>query len=349
MVNLKTSDIIHFDCEESWFQAGLEYALISWTSTFNRMQKPNPYSRIQKIVLGIIAEKGFENFLKYNDINYETHGKTRWYEVDRYDIGISDYAVDVKANFLDLNSLFVQRNLPTDIDERKEWFLDCTALVPLDQFNPGKNIRRAHKRDKVYVFPFLTGFFSETTGSKYLIHTFWDYKWIKKAEYKNLMNLGYLDIKYTGKIKGNVIRIYGTTAKYKACIETVVITSESVRTQNNFFQVFSIQWIGDEPDGNLTIKSPTLGIKEKIYPIKRFELSRNEQNLYFPLHNDWQSLDFHNSTLYLLGWLDEEGLRVEGKKYPRFAKNIKQYQETKVDNWGINVSELYPIKNINNI
>ncbi len=36
---IKTNDIIEIDSEKSWFNSGLEYALISWTSTFNRMGK----------------------------------------------------------------------------------------------------------------------------------------------------------------------------------------------------------------------------------------------------------------------------------------------------------------------
>ncbi|KAA6340378.1 hypothetical protein EZS27_011753 [termite gut metagenome] len=140
MVN--QNDIVKVDIDDSFFSKGLEYALISWTSTFNRMGKPNPYSRLQKIILGIIAEKAFEGFLTKNNIDYETNGKTKWYEIDRYDIGIGGFAIDVKANFLDLNSPFIRSKQQNHLFDNKEsWFLKCHALVPLDQFNPGKNKR----------------------------------------------------------------------------------------------------------------------------------------------------------------------------------------------------------------
>ena len=91
------------------FEKGLDYALKSWTSTFNRMGKPNPYSRIEKILIGIIAENAVENYLRDCEIPYNEKGKTRWYEKDRYDIGIGNYAIDVKANFLDQKSSYIQQ------------------------------------------------------------------------------------------------------------------------------------------------------------------------------------------------------------------------------------------------
>ncbi len=88
------------------------------------MGKPNPYTRIEKIILGLIAESAVEEFFIYNNIKYNTSGKTRWYEEDRYDIGIGKYAIDVKANFLDLNSPYIITqyvNNPNKI----EWLNKC--------------------------------------------------------------------------------------------------------------------------------------------------------------------------------------------------------------------------------
>lgn len=324
--------------QDDWFKNALHYALKSWTSTFNRMGKPNPYTRIEKIILGLIAESAVEKYFIDNNIEYNTSGKTKWYEEDRYDIGIGKYAIDVKSNFLDLNNPYIISqyvNNPNKI----EWIKNCHALVPLDQFNPGKNIRRKIKKEKVYIFPFIIGKFSETTGTDCLVHAFWDYKWLKRAEYKNLKHLGNLNITYTGT-KPAKIRIYGTKDKKQIAIEDIIIDQSSKITENNFFQVFAIRWLGEQPDGKLTIKSNTLNLEEMIFPENKFELIKGADSKYVPKHNDWQNLAFYNGEVILTGWIDENEMRLIGNKVPRFSKNILQYQETKVDNWGCKISEL---------
>ena len=346
---IKANDIVSLKVNDKWFKSGLNYALMSWTSTFNRMGKPNPYSRIEKILLGIVAEAALENYLENLKIKFETHGKTKWYEEDRYDIGINGYAIDVKSNFLDTSSQYIINKLTNLFDDKFNWFLKCHSLVPLDQFNPGSNERRAHKRDKVYIFPFIEGFFNEHNFSKTLVHAFWDYKWLKRAEYKELPNLGNVEIEYTGTKKDASIRIYGTTSKNQACIEDVDLSNNQFQTVNNFYQIFSVEWTGRElPDGKLKIISKKLKLKEVINPKCSFELEKTD-NGYWPIENDWQSLKLCNAEVHLLGWIYEEDFRVVGSEQKRFTKTIEQYSEIKVDNWGCLVKELEPMKSINKI
>ncbi len=346
---LKENDIVSLKVNDKWFKSGLNYALMSWTSTFNRMGKPNPYSRIEKIILGIIAEAAIENYLKTSKIKFETKGKTKWYEADRYDIGINGYAIDVKSNFLDTDSQYIINKFANIQGDKFKWFLKCHALVPLDQFNPGVNERRAHKRDKVYIFPFIEGFFNEEKFNKTLVHAFWDYKWLKRAECKGLPNLGNVEVGYTGTKNNASIRIYGTTSKNKACIEDVLLANNQVLTYNNFYQIFSIEWTGNElPDGIIRIKSKKLKLEEVINPKCSFELEKKVDK-YWPIENDWQSLKLYKSEVHLLGWIYEEEFRVKGKEEKRFTKTIEQYSEIKVDNWGCLVNELEPMKLIDKI
>ena len=166
-----------------------------------------------------------EKFLSDSKVKYETKGKTKWYEEDRYDIGLNGYAIDVKSNFLDLNSSYIINKLTNLFEDKKNWFLKCHSLVPLDQFNPGSNERRAHKRDKIYIFPFIEGSFSHNTNNSPLIHCLWDYKWLKRAEHKDLPNLGKISIEYSGSIKNASITIYGTTSKNNSCIEKIKLNT----------------------------------------------------------------------------------------------------------------------------
>jgi hypothetical protein len=341
-------DIVEVSVDNKWFRAALNYALISWSSTFNRMGKPNPYTRMEKIILGLIAEKALEEYLISNKIKYETKGKTKWHEVDRYDIGIKEYAIDVKANFIDLNSTYIQNKLNNLFSDKHSWFLKCHALIPMDQFNPGTNERRAHKRDKVYVFPFIEGNFFEANDTPPLIHAFWDYRWLKKAEHKDLPHLGNLLIKYNGSLKKATITIHGTSDIKQACIEKIKLDSNSIITKNNFFQVFAIEWSGPKPDGVLELTSKVLKMKEKIRPTLSFNLEKTEVG-YWPKENNWQSLALHNAKVHLLGWIYEEDIRLVGKEFKRFTKTIEQYSEIKVDNWGCLIKELEPMNKINTI
>lgn len=348
MINV--NDIITEAVNENWIRAGLNYSLISWTSTFNRMGKPNPYSRIEKIMLGIIAELAIEKYLSENKVKYETKGKTKWYEVDRYDIGLNGYAIDVKSNFLDLNSQYIINKLSNNLFEDKfKWFLKCHALVPLDQFNPGTNERRAHKRDKVYIFPFIEGSFNHGNFNKPLIHCFWDYKWLKRAESKDLPNLGKLNVEYNGKLKNASVIIYGTTEKNKSCVEVLKLNSGKNSTVNDFFQVFSVEWSCDStPDSKVSFFSKALKLSEHIKPEFTFELEKKDDG-YWPKENNWQSLKLYNSNVHLLGWIYEEDFRIIGSELKRFTKTIEQYSEIKVDNWGCLVRELEPLKTISKI
>lgn len=342
---LKSRDIEEIQCDLSHFVEGLDYALISWTSTFNRMGKPNPYLRLQKIIIGIIAEKAVEKYLSSNNVSYETAGKTKWYQTDRYDIGINNFAVDIKSSFIDLDALYFVKEYIPNQNNCGDWFLKCTALVPLDQFNPGKNERRAHKRDKIYLFPFVEGYFNTTLSNNFLVHTFWDYRWLKRAEHKNSANVGNLKISYSGTLNNSTLKVYGTTKKNEICIEEISLDKSNIISKNNFFQVFSILWIGSAPDGNLTIRSLGEHLKETIKPEKSFILEKTD-NGYWPLENNWQSLEIHACKVHLAGWIYEEDFRVIGKEFKRFSKNILQYSETKVDNWGCAIKELNPMSSI---
>ena len=201
-----------YQLRKEWYDSGLEYAIKSWTSTFNRMGKPNPYSRIEKIILGLIAENAAEQYLIDNKIKYDTTGRTRWYEEDRYDIGLGDYAIDVKANYIDIQSPFIQNQWNSLFDTKENWYNGCHALVPLDQFNPAKSERRkSDKKEKIYIFPFIEGETHRCSDANQLIHAFWDYKWLKKGPFKDTPERSRLNITYDGKLNNSKIIIYGTT------------------------------------------------------------------------------------------------------------------------------------------
>jgi len=336
------NDIVKLKVSEESLLAGLDYALLSWTSTFNRMGKPNPYKRIEKILLGVAAEYEFIEYLKTQGIPYGLKGRTRWYEVDRYDIDINGTPVDVKANFLDLSTAHIQNKYNSLFLTKEEWFLKCHALVPLDQFNCSSN----RKIRKNYLFPFIEGYFQEEAKAKPLIHAFWDYQWLKKGIYKDDNTAEHLLIGFTAPSETASIRVYGTSEKNVSCIEEIPLSKKHIISKNKFYQVFSILWTGhDLPSGKLTLRKDISHIKEVIEPSCAFDLKQTDDG-YVPYVNNWQSVKLYDYAIYLLGWIKEDDFRVIGSEYPRFSHNIEQYGDTKVDNWGCLVEELEPISSI---
>ena len=242
-------EIIKLNVSEDSLTQGLHYALLSWSSTFNRMGKADPYERLQKIMFGVAAELEFENYLNSKAIEYDLSGRTRWYEVDRYDLSINGVPVDVKSNLIDFSSPYIIRRIKNTSIEK--WLLKCQALVPLNQFNC-KSSRRVKK---CYVFPFVGGFFDTMNGGRPYVHTFWDYKWLKKVDYLKDKREGQIRIKFSNPSVGASIRIYGTSRPKHYCIEEVNLSKDEIITENSFFQVFSILWTGkNEPKGTLTIE-----------------------------------------------------------------------------------------------
>lgn len=340
---MKKSDVLKIKSSQDALKDGLNYALISWTSTFNRMGKPNPYSRMQKILLGVAAEVDFQNFLKAQNIKFDLKGQTKWYQVDRYDISVKGKPIDVKANVLDDSTAFIEGKMAQYDNDISSFVYNCHALVPLDQFNCTS---KRKIKNKIYVFPFIKGHFETQSNQHPLVHAFWDYKWLKKGDFKNDPTAEYLKINYSGASPSARIRIFGTSAPNTACIEDVRLSSPNVMTANKFYQVFSILWLGEGvPTAKIKIRRQFQGLSETINNTIDFELV-NTENGYVPSANNWQSMHFSDYELYIAGWADEDDMRINGEKIPRFFKKLEQYQETKVDNWGCLVKDLNPIKDL---
>ncbi len=345
---MKKSDIVSIDTvPKKHKQNAISYALKSWTSTFNRMSTPNPYKRIERIYMGLLCEQAFESYLKEKKISYDASGKTRWYDADRYDIGINNCAIDLKSNFIDFNNPYIATKLSQEPDILN-WFLDCTALVPLDQFNPAKSERRSHKKKKVYAFAFIDGKFENQMKNPIYVHAFWGYEWLKKGTHKGGINLGRL--KFTSKSNSNSkIIIYGTSSEKNLVVEEVTLSSKETLSKTNFYQVFSLHLDDKIPEKDIKIECSNHNFSETIKPNSNFSYSKNADGEFEINENNWINIELVNPKIHILGWVDEESLRVDGYKSPRFDKKIEQYSETKVDNWAYPVSELNPMSKISSI
>jgi hypothetical protein len=309
------------------------------------MGKSNPYKKIQNIAVGKIAEIALKEYLKKKQIKFDLKGSTKWYEIDHDDLEIRGNQLDVKSNFIDNKSKFIiNKSIETNFQSKLEWFLKCHALVPSDQLNSKKRFKDISK--SIYVFAFVEGTINIKSKQR-LMHAFWDYKWLKKAEYKSFSHLGKLLFKINQKepIK---LKIFGTTEAKKAVIEQIEVRNGSVITRNSYHQVFSISVENGFPSDTLKIQATGTNLIEKIDPQIAFEVDSSTTPTKL-IANHWNPVDLVIEHCYLTGWITKEDFLIVSDEIPRFSKKIEQYQETKTDNFGCLTKDLNPIANLDKL
>lgn len=342
---VQPKDIIPIKVSDNWIHAGIKYGQLSWTQTFNRMGKASPYKKIQNIAIGKIAESAVLEYLNQAQIEFDLKGSTKWYEIDIDDLEINDYQIDVKSNLVDQSTGYIKRKkIGSKIEEKLEWYSRCHALVPTDQVN-AKN-RGNNRMKKIYLFVFVEGKINQNS-TKNIMHAFWDYRWLKKAEHKNAANLGKLEISSSSKKKIE-LTIYGTSEPKKAVIENITINANKQYTKNSFHQVFAIYSNSGMPDSELKINSQSANLIEIIKPILQFSIDNTEKPIKV-IHNDWNSIDLQIDHCFLVGWIEKDEFLINSKEYPRFTKIFEQYQDTLTANFACEVKELEPIDLIRNV
>ncbi len=342
-MTIKATDIDSRKAVDSWIRTAIEYALISWTAHYNRMGKASPYVRMEKIIIGKVAEDSVLALLSEKSIACDTLGSTEWYRIDQYDVAIQGHAIDIKSNFIDLNNNYFIKRIPSILEDKLRWILKFQALVPLDQLNAAK--RKLKIKNKLYIFSYLEGLFSGG-GKSTVAHAFWDYRWLKKGDFKNSPSVGQLQISYSGTGK-KFITIYGTTEKNVAKIEKIEL-GKQVKSKTSFHQVFSLKFEPGFPDNDLIIYSKSNDLKEIIKPVKAFSVEKDGKTI-LRVDNHWSEIWLKDCVVHTAGFIDVDDFKLAGEVFPRFTKTIEQYQETKVDNLGCKVTELSPITNLKTV
>jgi len=345
-MTIREDDIIRVPIENKWISEALDYALLSWSQTYNRLGSKNPYKRIEKIVIGKVSEDAVIAALDTNRIEYDVRGRTDWYKIDQYDLGIGQHDIDVKSNFLDIKSKYIAKKYgDQSLESRLNWFINCQALVPTDQVSSKRGSRK-----KRFLFVFMEGHFRPISKLQKdveatWVHMFWDYRWLKKAEHRQSRSAGRLLINYDSDLPNQSITIFGTKREKKELLETIILKKGEVLTESSFHQVFSIKYNGTCPTGTLSIRSENLNLVEVIEPTVGFDINSKDQTTPI-LRNDWHGVQIEKPVAFLLGWDNDDHFRLDGTLFKRFSKDVEQYEEIKIDNFGKLVSELNPIKDL---
>lgn len=131
----------------------INYALISISFTYNRMDLSQLSNRIQNITKGKIAEYIFQFFMTHNklEVNFSSC-QTPFYLPDKRDFLMAEYEWDIKNNF-------VRKDKPLTSDD----ILSLPALIPnrdlgknaTDQWGKRNQMQHPTSQGARYVFTFM--------------------------------------------------------------------------------------------------------------------------------------------------------------------------------------------------
>ena len=318
---INSEDILKIPFNENAWQRGVDYAMKSIFFTFNRMASSSLHKRAERIAIGVgLGEWSLESYLNTNKIKPSFGGRTAWFREDKNDFILNGLKTDIKAFHLDENNLFHKNNFfkKNEKDRLKHIINHCKFLVPVDQFNTKT------KKD-IYFCSVIEGKFLNNSPKRG-VHFFWDYEWWKNRTTTGGA-LGKIKIKKTNTDKHIKIRLLGTK-KQKEFYEEIIDMKEKniVYSKNEFDDLFTCSQILDNPKGKFTISS-------------------EKKNL--DLHiNEWPSLSYKCSNIFLIGWCKRKDIEIYGDRVPRFNTDTGFYGNTMTDNLGIPCSKLSPMKDL---
>ncbi len=346
-------EVIDFKYTKNWYEKtierGIDYAFKSLNATYNRMGSASNYQRFMRIVVGEIAQSAIDTYLLELGINVSHNGKTKWYEIDKYDLSYGNYQFDSKATMVKSNSM--------GFGISHQEILNYSALVPKDQFIQ-KN--RSSELKKAYIFPVIETDYDPFSFGNCVGWLPWDFAWtnppkkcpkcfskgvvLQKLYDKCSSKVGKISFNHNGEFLGSKLKIYGTDSPRSSKIEEIEINNNKVQSKTDFFQLFGVRLFSEkQPNSELIINANSSSSCSKPI-IKKLNNSVSSKNDHW---NNFYTKD--NLNIYLGGFITKEQMQIIGKNSKRFDKQHKQYAETKVDNLFCYFSDLNPLNEISTL
>jgi len=344
--------IISFPISEKVVDQALKDAIFSWTKKEDRTRQRNPYTRLQHAFTGYIMENCFISYLRDNNINFELVEREE--DPSRQDVKLNDRFCNLKGFVLDFNKKFlINKDINELTPENKQWLLECTGLVPLKELNP--KVQTERTEDRFFIFHFLKCTLTPENkeNKKGILHLFCSRN-INKGIIRRRKDWG----KDLGKIRFDItppideqysMLVYGVNTEGEEITEIVVIKNEGdIQTQNEFSSLIALKSVENQlppPLSNITITTDS-GIVKNIPSRFGFKLKPIKGKPSELIENAWKALYVYKPEVYLTGFIEEEDFRIDGREIKLYDKTIKQYQEIRFPNYGIQISEIRPIDEI---
>ena len=150
------TDFITIEPSSEILLKAIDYGGRSIHFTYDRMAYGSLLeNRIIRIVVGIVVERAFEDYLREQKINFDISGRTHWRIKDSAEFIINEQKIDIKGYHVYPRP---ERHFP-------QWFLPVEGLVPYDQllkpnspdifvqaFLVSPQINRSSKHNHIVVF-----------------------------------------------------------------------------------------------------------------------------------------------------------------------------------------------------
>lgn len=311
---IRQEDIVELDISQEDLDSAIDYGMISVNFTYDRMNfQGQIHRRIRKIVEGVLIESAFRRYLDQEEVDY-IHSPTHFTKTDRADMQAGGRRIDLKGTFVNIDSY-----------EGKGWLLECSALVPQDQFER----RGFMKPDDIYIFPFLVG--RENLNATDYESSFWCNVVSREILYRNLElrpdhSLGNMEV-WLKSGKEETVEILGQDKNGDLLSENLHLEADSKKqTENEFYSL--------------------LVFRSKTPPTSRIRYKTSDGDLGFVSPLNWGDVAIHDARLLIACWATKQDFGEKSRPL-RVGESCPQYQRTFTDNYEVRpLSKLSPMKDL---
>ncbi len=317
---LTPSDLIHLPYTPDLTEGGIAYACRSLAYTYDRMGG-SPLDRLRRIVGGVAVELAFRRCLTEQSVPFDVLGATPFTDPDSYDVSLGGHRCDMKS------FLITRRAQIAQIRKDPGLVLQAAALIPVDQF-----AAEGHTAQDIYLFAFLLAL---TTPSQedlqkaiaagqplHLIHPLPD-TWARPRLWLPLEKLA-LKSECEQPISVEIGGMDAARNFVTAALELPPKTRLAVEVP---FHTVAYIHARRLPEARLGIHSPRRGEALIVQP------------------HEWGNIWVYGLGILLTGYLTREEFRRRAEVLPVGSRTF-QYDQTRVKNLAVPISELRPLGNL---
>ncbi|WP_033542893.1 hypothetical protein [Planococcus sp. CAU13] len=237
---VRITDFVSLQVNNQVQNDAIEYAGRSLNYTYNRMGYNDDENRLKRIMVGIVIEKVYENYLITSGATFSTKGRTHWRNKDVAEFYMNNRIIDIKGYHV----------YPHFTRDFPNWFLDVEGLVPYGQLKKGAS-------SSAYLQAFLVSQKQNTSAVKKFVAVLpkgWSDNWNFAANVSLNFNHNY------GPIAPLTLFGEGGTISISDTNESIIFSNGSYTT-NNLFS--SIQFLSSDvkPTTDITISVNNFNIK----------------------------------------------------------------------------------------
>lgn len=319
---LIANNILHLSYTPDLTEGGIAYALRSLSYIYERAGTPL-YGKLRRTVASVAVELAFRRYLASQNISFEVRATHAFTDSEHYDVFIEKYRCNLKSFFIS------HRNQISQIKHNPNILLDTPALVPSDH-----HAADGHSYNDVYLFAYATGLIAASQtdlqkaiakGQPHYLINIMPSAWRKPA---NWNPLGVVTLKSESD-EEMLVEISGQDEGRRMKRKVISLHPKTkISFDESFYSINTIH-VQRVPDARIGIKCDA--IKES-HIISQF---------------DWSNIWVYGMDIFLCGYISYEAFGQQAKPLLPNSKTF-QYEQTRVKNLFVPISNLKPIERLLN-